>query len=274
MKHLALSLLTLAAILGARSTCLAQRAAAELDPPVAVPSPPDVSLSVPEDLRLAATRLGDTFTLQMEQEEGGRIGTGLLEALLGATNAGLGAWFLFDDGLFGSVEARATFGALSLVIGLSTMITGVYRMITPGYAYQRHARWRAAIAGGLTERELGRFEGELRAEAEVARFLRTLETVNGFANVVAGLGMVLATALAPLDTMEQIQGYTLGSGLAVVGLIGALAALFSESQAETAWRLYRAGEGPESASRRETVDLRITPSVGADHLGVQIGGTF
>ena len=262
----------LAATIGASAVTARAQSADGLDPPVALPDPPDVELAVGPDLRLDAARLDEVFRVRAEREESGRILGGALQTVAGGANLGIGLWLMLDEGLFGGIEMRAILGSVGVGLGLTSMITGIYQMLVPGFAHERYRRWRSALAGGLTARELGRFEGELRAEAEVARFLRTVEAVSGFANAAAGLGVILATALAPLDTLGQIQGYSMGGGLALLGLIGAFGALLGESQAETDWRLYRAGEMP--APDRGGLDLHVTPTAGADAVGVSVGGSF
>ena len=239
--------------------------------PAPAPDAYELTVPAPTDLPLAQARLGAIFETRADGEEGERLGGGLLQLGLGAADVGLGLWLMLDEGFFGGVDMRVLLGSLSLGIGLTAMVMGVYDLATPGVMQDRNARWRRALAGGLTERELGRFEGELRAEAESARIWRSVSVVSGFANVAAGLGVSLATGLSGLSDLDAMQGYLVGGGLALGGLIAAFSALFSESQQETDWRLYRAGEGP---TEDDDVDLSVAPIVDRTTLGLQLQGTF
>jgi hypothetical protein len=237
-------------------------------------APDGYELTVPEpsDMLADQARLGMLFDTRADGEEGGRVGSGLLQLGLGATDVGLGLWLMLDEDFFGGVDMRVLLGSLSLGLGLTAMVMGVYELVTPGVMQHRNTRWHRALAGGLTERELGRFEGELRAEAESARIWRSVSVVSGFANVAAGLGVLLATGLSGLSDLDAMQGYLVGGGLALGGLIAAFSALFSESQPETDWRLYQAGDGPTEGG--DDVDLSVAPIMDGTTLGAQLQGTF
>lgn len=237
-------------------------------------APDAYQLTVPEpsDMLTDQARLGMLLETRADGEEDGRIGGGLLQLGLGAMDVGLGLWLMLDDGFFAAMDMRVLLGSLSLGLGLTAMVMGVYGLVTPGVMQNRNTRWHQALAGGLSERELGRFEGELRAEAESARIWRSVEVASGFANVAAGLGVLLATGLSGLPDLDAMQGYVVGGGLALGGIIAALSALFSESQEETDWRLYRAGEGPTAGG--DDVDLSVAPIIDGTTFGAQLQGTF
>lgn len=239
-----------------------------------VPPPPidPLALPLPPDLRLDAERLGTWLRVQDERAESARVEGGLWGVGLGAAQAGLGLWLMLDEATFGPIAMRGVLGGASLGLGLSVLAMGIYELTTTSFAHGRRQRWRRALARGLDARELGRFEGELRAEAELARFLRLVSVASGFVNAGAGLVTILATALAPLDGLGQLGGYTIGGTLALLGLIGALGSLLGESQAETEWRLYSSGHDPEEAA--SGVDLSIVPTVSPEGGGLELRGTF
>ncbi|MCB9597874.1 MAG: hypothetical protein H6719_34470 [Sandaracinaceae bacterium] len=232
-----------------------------------------LELPVPPHLRLDVARLGAFFEDEANQERDGTVVSSVFEITLGAGNLGLGLWLMFDDVTFGGFDMlRATGGALGIPLGLMSIVSGIYALTTMGVAQDRNARWRAALAGGLDERSLGRFEGELRAEAETARVLRGFEAVTNLAIAGGGLGLVLATAAASLDESGQIYGYGFGGLYVLVGLIGGLSALFTESRAESNWQRYQDGGAPEGPST--DVTFNVTPTVSDTGLGVSIQGTF
>jgi hypothetical protein len=268
MRWIGITLLAWAAACPA----LAQEASA-LGDPLVVPEPPTaIELPMPPDMRLDVERLDGWLRVQDERDEAARIESGIWGVGLGAAQAGLGLWLMLDDVTLSGIPVRGLLGGFSLGFGLSMLAMGIYDLASHSFAHERRARWRRALAGGLTERELGRFEGELRAEAELARFLRFVGAATGFANAGAGLAAILVTAFAPLDVLGQAGGYAMGGTFMLVGLITGLAALLGESRAESEWRLYRSGGDIDDAA--QGLDLTIAPSVSTEGGGIELRGTF
>lgn len=230
-------------------------------------------LPTPPHLSLDATRLGAFFEDEANNERDGMLVSSVFEITLGAANLGLGLWLMLDGDTFAGLDAlRAGGGALGIPFGILSLVSGIYALTTIGTAQDRLVRWRAALAGGLDDRELGRFEGELRAEAETGRILRGFEAASDFAMMGGGFGLMIATALASLDEIGQAYGYGFGGLFALVGLIGGLGAVLGESHAETIWNRYRAGEGPEGAD--EGVNLSVAPMVTDGGFGFSLSGSF
>lgn len=271
-----------AALAWALAGSAAAQSASALDAPTggSPEGPPEeavdeaLTLPTPPHLQLDAARLGAFFEDEASSERDGVVLESVLGITLGAANLGLGLWLMLDGDTFAGLDGlRAAGGALGIPLGILSLVSGIYALTAIGVAQDRQARWRAALAGGLDERELGRFEGELRAEAEAGRILRGFEAATSFALAGGGLGLILATAVASLDEMGQAYGYGFGGLFALVGLIGGLGALLGESHAETIWNRYRAGEGPEGASS-SGVDLNVAPVVTDGDFGVSLSGTF
>lgn len=223
-------------------TAHAQDSAQLGDP--AIPPPPS-EIPAPPHLALDITNLDGWLDVQSERAEGSRVEGSVWQLVLGALSAGLGLWLMLDTDTFGSVPSASGLGAVGMGLGLWSMGSGIFGLASSSFERDRRQRWRRALAGGLDERELGRFEGELRAEAELGRFLRGVEVTSGFVQAGAGLAMIFATALASFDVGGQAIGYPMGGTFVLTGLISALTALFVESTAEREWRRYREGHGPD-----------------------------
>lgn len=233
----------------------------------------EVHLPTPPHLSLDAARLGAFFEDEANGERDGTVVSSVFEITLGSANLGLGLWLMLDGDTFAGLDGlRAAGGALGIPFGIMALVSGIYALTAIGTAENRLARWHAALEGGLDERELGRFEGELRSQAEAGRILRGFEAATDFAMMGGGFGLMLATALANLDEMGQAYGYGFGGLFALVGLVGGLGAVLGESHAETIWNRYRDGEGPEGAD--EGVDLSVAPMVTEGGFGVSLSGSF
>jgi hypothetical protein len=217
---------------------------AELGDPT-IPPPPAADLPAPPHLQLDITNLDGWLDVQSERAEGSRVEGSVWQLVLGVLSAGLGLWLMLDQNTFGPGSSIGGLGAVALGVGVWSMGTGIYGLASSSFERDRRMRWRRALADGLDERELGRFEGELRAEAELGGFLRGVEVASGFIQAGAGLAMILATAFASSDLGGQAIGHTMGSTFMLTGLISAFTALFVESTAEREWRRYREGHGPD-----------------------------
>lgn len=232
-----------------------------------------LELPVPPHLLLDASHLDQWLRVHEERAEGARLESGLVGLGLGAVETGLGLWLMLDDATFGPLRERGLIGAATIGIGVSALAIALYELFTTSFASLRRQRWRLALEGGLDERELGRFEGELRAEAEVGRFLRMVGIATGIANAGAGIAALLTTALAPLSDDDRIGGYVIGGTLALAGLVGSLTSLLIDSDAEVDWRLYSSGHGPDDEAAAD-IDVSVAPSVGSGSLGIELRGTF
>ena len=128
-----------------------------------------------------------------------------------------------------------------------------------------------AYADGLSERVVGQFEGELRLDAERARFGRGMQTVTGFAKLIGGGAIMVATAAATTNQDQEHFGYALGGVIAGLGLLTAIKSLFCRSHAERAWEDYLAGEVPEATA---AVQVDVVPAVSPEAAGISVFGSF
>lgn len=192
-----------------------------------------------------------------------------LSVVAGGLLAGLGVWYIADDSLvIGSREATVGLGAGMVGLGVMSTAIGIYNFVVSTYPEQTYERFQLARGEGLSVRDLGRFEGELRAMAELSRTQRMLSIVAGFSMAVGG--GVAAGLSATVDREDpRTIGIITGSTLAIVGvLLGALS--FIPSPYEQAWEKYDEGLGPDD--RAPTA--QVTPLVGPNVAGVSVAGSF
>lgn len=172
---------------------------------------------------------------------------GAMGVTAGALLGGLGVW-MWSDNLFGAAPfGRPMIGSLSLAMGGMMLGLGIVALAVPPLSVERLARFRAAAGEGMTAAALASFEGELRAEADAARQARWLSAAMGVGVALAGGTIaVLSASLDGLEELDRIYGGAVGGGYALFGVL-LFAMSFIESPAETAWREYEAGRGPEQA---------------------------
>ncbi|MBW2461342.1 MAG: hypothetical protein JRH11_06820 [Deltaproteobacteria bacterium] len=192
-----------------------------------------------------------------------------LGVVAGGLLAGLGVWYITDDSLVvGSREATVGLGAAMIGLGVMSTAMGIYNFIVSTYPEQNYERFQLARGEGLSVRDLGRFEGELRAMAEISRTQRMLSIVAGFSMAVGGGIAVGLSATVDRDDPRTI-GMITGSALAIMGvLLGALS--FIPTPYEQAWEKYEQGLGPDDTAPT----AQVTPLVGPNVAGVSVAGSF
>lgn len=141
-------------------------------------------------------------------------------------------------------RGRAAVSVTAWAAGASLIAAGVYRCFSRTPAEDRLLRW----SGLRQERKLdvfefARIEGELASEAESAGFGRRLAAFSSIGLVAAGAGLVGLAASSELDGSIETDAYVLGSVMAGVGAIQAVALLLVRTPAERAWKHYAEGGG-------------------------------
>jgi hypothetical protein len=192
-----------------------------------------------------------------------------LGILAGSALVGMGIWFVSDDSLtIGTREATLGLSAAIIALGAMSVGIGIYNFAAETPAEDVYARFTRAREEGLDARELGRFEGELRAMAEVSRITRYVSIVAGFS---LALGGGLAMGISALEDSDEPRtiGLITGGVLALTGAItGALS--FIPSPYERAWEKYELGQTPDGSAPA----AQLTPLVGPTMAGVGVSGTF
>jgi hypothetical protein len=220
---------------------------------------------------VAAERLDAIFAKQASHAEFGRWMHGIGGIALGGAGMGVGAWLMLDDSVWDNRDLQLITGGLMLGMGTVALTSGIYSLVTPTFSAERYERFRLAYADGLSEREVGQFEGELRLDAERARFGRQMHIVTGFAKLVGGLGIVVATAAATTTQGQEHFGYIAGGTIAGLGLLTAIKSLFCRSAAERAWESYLNGDVPQA---RASVQVDVAPIMSPQAGGVSVVGSF
>lgn len=223
------------------------------------------------DPSVAPARLDAIFAKQASQAEFGRWMHGIGGIAMGGAGIGVGAWLMLDENVWDNRDLQLLTGGILLGMGTVALTSGIYALATPTFGGARYERFRLAFADGLSEREIGAFEGELRLDAERARFGRQMRVVTGFAKMVGGLAIVAATAAATTSQDQERFGYVIGGVVAGLGLLTAIKSMFCRSHAERAWDDYLSGDVPEA---RASVQVDVAPIVSPEAGGVSVVGSF
>ncbi|HEY8429746.1 MAG TPA: hypothetical protein VIL20_15285 [Sandaracinaceae bacterium] len=209
----------------------------------AVPPPPSPAALDPE--RLA--RLEAWLEALAAHDARDALLSGTLGLVAGALGAAAGTWVWSDD-LFGTAPfGRPMVGSLLLAAGGMSLGLGVYSLAATPRSVSRLARYRRAAEAGMTPEALAAFEGELRAEAEVARTERWVSLAVGTGIALAGATIgILSASLDGLQELDRLYGVLVGGAYGVIGIVFAVASLF-DSPAETALHEYEAGRSPRAS---------------------------
>ncbi|MEM9730028.1 MAG: hypothetical protein AAF997_15720, partial [Myxococcota bacterium] len=162
----------------------------------------------------------------------------------------------FDKGI-----GLALIGASSLYLSV-----GIFRLAKKSDGERRLDRWYVADNGQMTAREFGRFEGELRAQAEAAERAVRLQRWGNFGLFMGGALMLGLTPVSNLQDKET--GYIVGGVTAGVGLLGFAFSFMGSPQANY-WKAYQAGLPPPQARR-----WSVAPAAGRTYAGAQLRATF
>jgi hypothetical protein len=245
------------------------------EPPAAgqetVPQPPPLAAPAPEPA------ISDVDVARLDAWLGSFDGTARalryvaapLGIVAGSALVGMSIWFVTDDSLIiGSREATVGLSAGMIAIGVMSIGMGIYNFAAETPAEDVYARFTRAREEGLDARELGRFEGEFQAMAEVSRITRYMSIVAGFSLALGGGVAMGISAIEDRDDPRTI-GLITGGVLAITGVIvGALS--FIQSPYERAWEKYELGLTPDGSAPT----ARVTPLVGPTLAGVGVSGDF
>lgn len=217
--------------------------------------------------------------------KGSRRFSGISGLITGPALVGLGFWVALDQDRFdGSYQAL---GATALIgMGATNIGRSLFSLSQLGEAERRYVRFQRARAGGLTARELGRFEGELKGLAEQAKAARYASIVSGFAGALGGGAVLLATGLSDMPSDQERFGWIAGGIITGLGLLGGTFSWIFRSGPERVWQRYRDGQSPRGHRAHQARSFQLTPTVlsGAGAVagsgtsigggGLRIAGTF
>jgi len=198
------------------------------------------------------------------------------ERLNSGANQLVGSAILLGIGIWAYVHTNPT-NELVKGIGLSAvgasgvfLSVGIFRLAKKSTAELRFESWRQARGPSLTLRELGRYEGELRAFSREAELALKLSRWSNFALMLTG-GLILGlTPAADLTRDGRTIGYVVGGVSAGLGLLGFGLSFIGSAKADY-WKLYENGQAPPTGGGRR---WGATPSVGRNYVGARLFGSF
>ena len=221
-------------------------------------------------LAQAELRLEQTFETYAQWGEVGRYIMGIGGSVLGPAAIGTGLYFMLDEGSIDREDRRLLTGGILIGVGAVALAGGIVSLLSPSFGTERLERFQRAREGGLTERELGHFEGQLRLDAERGR-RRRLSGRSGPAWQrwsAAGRSSSQRPPRKPPQGDEEV-GYVLGGVVAGVGALTMIKSLLFESHSERVWRAYLEND---AAPEETTVDL--VPSAGPGAARLDLVGRF
>ncbi|MEM7436663.1 MAG: hypothetical protein AAF436_16020 [Myxococcota bacterium] len=144
----------------------------------------------------------------------------------------------------------------------------MFQLVRKSDAERRLVRWNQVNSASLTLQELGRFEGELRAQSEAADRAKRLQRWGNFGLAMGGALMLGLTPVADLSDNSQRTAYIAGGMTVGVGLLS-FGFSFIKSPESNYWKAYQAGVAPPRAAR-----WSAAPSVGRKFVGARLSATF
>jgi len=235
-------------------------------------------LTAPDEATAGATssdRRADPATVARmaevleERARGERVSStvnGVINLGVGAFLIGSSLWLALDVDAFGGFGGPGPGVITGLAVAPMMIASGIYSLLGVQSNGDRLLRWRMAMNGELSAIELGRFEGELRAEANAARVSRWGSFALGVGILAGGLvTMILGAAFEDFD--DEFRAITIGGGggFAVIGGV-MMGTSFLESSVEQMWRTYQRG------SAAPTAGVNVRPVFGLGSVGLV--GTF
>ena len=214
----------------------------------------------------AQALLGEWLRYRAELGRRGRLSGGFNTLFAGALLMGAGIPLFIQSSPGTELNKGIGLGA----IGLSAVFlsTGIFQLAKKGGAETRYRRWQDAAGSTLTLRELGRFEGEFRGEADqAARSVRMARWVSFGGGMVGALVLGLTPA-ANLSTDAARLSYAVGGVALGAGLLGFGFSFIGRSKVSD-YEAYLQGQSPLSTQR-----WRAFPAIGRNQFGAQVVGRF
>ena len=182
---------------------------------------------------------------------------------------GLSAWRLIETDPQSSYTRGL--GVMFMTLGMADLTTGVFAATRIPHETRRQDRWTRARKDGVSEIELGHFEGELQSASETRNGERLLVRWNGLTHAIAG-ALVLAFTPIPdgSSASDRVSGYVVGGLFMATGL-AAFATSFRPTPSEKAWQEYNKQKMPMPGHE---FSWRMAPSISRRGAGLSFGGTF
>jgi hypothetical protein len=196
-----------------------------------------------------------------------------ISLISGGALIGYGTWVGLNADTLGETGHRTALSATMLMLGglvFASGMRGVIGMTTTDQ--ERFERWQRERALAVPDQlAIARYEGELRAEAAIARQIRMMNGVAFIGTAAAGLGVFALAVTAQLQGDARTAGWFWGAALLGTGTWQAIQNLTSESKSERVWNAYHGGvEDPGKAIAR----IKIMPAVERRGLGLRVAARF
>jgi hypothetical protein len=196
-----------------------------------------------------------------------------ISLISGGALLGYGTWVAIDGDSMPQNGNRTALGATMLMLGGLVFASGVRSVIgfdtTDGERFERWQRERALRVPD--QLAIARYEGELRAEAAIARQIRIMNGAAFIGTAAAGLGIFALAITAQFQGDARTAAWFWGAALLGTGTWQAISNLTSESKSERVWNAYHGGvEDPGVAIAR----VRVTPAVERRGLGLRVAARF
>ncbi|MGB5194836.1 MAG: hypothetical protein WBN70_17760 [Polyangiales bacterium] len=207
--------------------------------------------------------LGQWLDAQAVQQRKERRFTGGSVLAVGAAGLGFGLALLAKAP---NNELSKGGGVALTAAGAFGTALGIFRLVVESESEKVARRYALANRAGLNEVELARFEGEFYSASQHAHRVQLLARWLGFATVVAGVAVLIATPLADLSRGGRVAGYVSGGLLALGGGVN-FASSFGTPPPIKSWAGYQRGQAPTSRSRKL---FGFAPTIGKGHAGVAL----
>lgn len=244
--------------------------ASNANAPVVIATPPEIEVVDEGEDALAfnAELLDMLFTRSTEEFAKQQKQAAAFGLMGGAVFLGLGAWRLLEDQP--SDRFSRGLGYAYITVGALNLTTGIYALTRVTHEQQRLERWKEAKADGVTELELARFEGELRASTDIRAGERKFVRWSALAAVLASTFVLVSTPFRnPRGDWSVIMG--ISSAGILFGTI-TFGTSFKPLPTETAWNEYQAKKKGRRAG--DGYSWRLAPSMTRRSYMLGVSGTF
>lgn len=196
-----------------------------------------------------------------------------ISLISGSALLGYGTWVAIDGDSLPQNGHRTALSATMLMLGGLVFASGMRSAIGITTTDQeRFARWQRERALGMPDQlTIARYEGELRAEAAIARQIRIMNGVAFIGTGAAGLGVLALAVTAQFQHDARTAAWFWGAALLGTGTWQAIQNLTGESKSERVWNAYHGGvQNPGAA----LASMKFTPALEKRGLGVRVAAKF
>ena len=196
-----------------------------------------------------------------------------ISLISGSALLGYGTWVAVDGDSLPQSGHRTALSATMLMLGGLVFASGMrsaFGITTTDQ--ERFARWQRERALGVPDQlAIARYEGELRAEAAIARQIRIMNGVAFIGTGAAGLGVLAFAIAGEFQHHARTAAWFWGGALLSTGTWQAIQNLTGESKSERVWNAYHGGvDNPGSALAR----LQVIPALEKRRLGLRVAARF